>query len=69
MSRCCYYALRREEIEGVGYQYARYEDMVQRYDPQQLKDGWNEIAGEQEPVYFISNPAQGLWAVEGSLLQ
>ena len=38
-----------------------------RYDPSKLKDGWNEVSGEQ--IYFISNPALGLWAVEGSLLQ
>ena len=32
-------------------------------DPAKLKDGWNDVAGER--VYYISNPALGLWAYRG----
>ena len=50
----------REEIEGVGFQYGSLSDAMEKYNPQSLKDGWNTI-GNQE-IYYISNPALGLWA-------
>ncbi len=51
----------KEEIESVNYQYADLDAMQRRYDPHALKDGWNEVA-DGERVYYISNPAIGLWA-------
>ena len=51
----------REEIESVGFNYCRYEDMVARYPVETLKDGWNTMPDGEE-VYYISNPALGLWA-------
>ena len=50
----------REEIEGVGFDYAPLDEMMERYDVPSLKDGWNTVGGED--VYYISNPALGLWA-------
>ena len=50
----------REEIEGVGFNYCHYDEMVQKYPVDQLKDGWNTVNGEE--IYYISNPALGLWA-------
>ena len=50
----------REEIEGVGFNYAPLEEMMERYCVSSLKDGWNTVNGEE--VYYISNPALGLWA-------
>jgi hypothetical protein len=38
--------------------------MAHRYDPQILKDGWNTLP-DGERVFFISNPALGLWACRG----
>ena len=32
-----------------------------RYNPEKLHDGWNTLEGGEE-IYFISNPALGLWA-------
>jgi hypothetical protein len=52
--------LTREEIEGVGFQYGELASMMSRYDPQRLQDGWNRLADGEE-VYYISNPALGLW--------
>jgi hypothetical protein len=52
--------LSREEIESVGFGCADLGEMMKRYDPAKLKDGWNEVAGEE--VFFISNPGLGLWA-------
>lgn len=51
----------REEIEGVGYQYCPYAEMAGRYPIQKMKDGWN-VMPDGEEVYYISNPALGLWA-------
>ena len=55
--------LSQEEIESVGYQYADLESTLRRYDPQSLADGWNEVGGER--VFFVRNPALGLWAAHG----
>ena len=48
------------QIEAVGYRYAPLEIMLVRYDPAKMNPGLNVIAGEE--VFFIPNPAQGLWA-------
>lgn len=50
----------REEIEGVGFNYCHYNEMVAKYPVDRLKDGWNVVDGEE--IYYISNPALGLWA-------
>lgn len=52
--------LTREEIEGVGFGYADLSSMMNKYDPKKLKDGWNMVDGEE--IFYISNPALGLWA-------
>ena len=50
-----------QEIEGVGFKYADLKTMAQRYDPKKLKDGWNTLP-DGEKIFYISNPALGLWA-------
>ena len=50
----------REEIEGVGFRSADYDEMVQRYDPEKLQYGYNTLPDGEE-IYFIPNPALGLW--------
>lgn len=56
--------LTRDEIEGVHYAYADLETMMKRYDPALLKDGVNRMADGEE-IFFISQPALGLWAHRG----
>lgn len=56
--------LTRQEIESVGFDYADLRTMLQRYDPRRLRDGWN-LLPDGEEVFFISNPALGLWAWRG----
>lgn len=53
--------LTREEVEGVGFQWAGYDETAERYDPRRLAEGYNTLPDGEE-VYFISNPALGLWA-------
>jgi nickel-dependent lactate racemase len=55
--------LSREETEGVGFRYAPLNQLLQKYDPSQLTDGWNTDPETGEDFFFISNPALGLWAV------
>ena len=50
----------QEEIESVGFQAADYDEMAQRYDPSKLQYGCNTLPDGEE-VYFIPNPALGLW--------
>ena len=53
--------LSKEEIEAVNFKYAPLAEMTKRYDPQKLQDGFSATATGEE-VYFISNPALGLWS-------
>src|ERR1017187_3081909 len=52
--------LTREEVEGVGFGYADVNELLTRYDPKKLSHGYNCVEGEE--VFFIPNPALGLWA-------
>lgn len=52
----------REEIESVGFQYGNLDEMMQKYDFANLKDGFNTVNGEK--IFYISNPALGLWALK-----
>ena len=56
--------LTREEVEGVGYAYADLAETTKRYDPAALKDGMNTMPDGEE-VFYVSNPALGLWAYRG----
>lgn len=57
----CTQKLAKEEVESVGFGYMPYKEAAQRYNPEKLKEGLNKLeSGEQ--VYFIPNPALGLWA-------
>jgi nickel-dependent lactate racemase len=53
--------LSKEEIESVNFKYADLEEMTKRYNPKKLKDGKN-IMPDGEEIFYISNPAVGLWA-------
>jgi hypothetical protein len=54
--------LTRQEIEGAGFAYADLKEVLKRYNPQQLKDGFITMPDGEE-IYYISNPAIGLWAI------
>lgn len=51
--------LTKNEIESVNFRYAGLSDMIKKYNPETLKDGFNKVDGEE--IYYISNPALGLW--------
>jgi nickel-dependent lactate racemase len=64
--RWCPGQLSREEIEGVGFEFGDLKTMLTRYNPQTLRYGYNQVAGEE--IFFIPNPGLGLWAYRGKLL-
>lgn len=47
-------------MDAVGYHGASYDEMVIRYNPHKLSPGWNTLE-DGEQIYFIPNPAIGLW--------
>lgn len=53
--------LTREEIESVGFKWADYDKMLASYNPSSLRDGYNTLPNGEE-IFYISNPALGLWA-------
>lgn len=57
--RYCPGHLTRQEVEGVGFEYGDLADYTKKYDPEKLKDGWQTVDGEE--IFYISNPALGLW--------
>ena len=58
------YAVRgitKEEIRGIGFEAADFSSLTDRYDPSKLHDGFNTLLDGEE-IFYISNPALGLWA-------
>ena len=53
--------LTRQEIESVNFKYSDLEQTLKKYNPAKLKDGFN-ILPDGEEIYYISNPAVGLWS-------
>ena len=49
----------QEEIRKVGFIPADYGKMSRKYNPEKLRYGWNDVDGEE--VFYIPNPALGLW--------
>ena len=67
----CPGSLTKEEVESVGYEYGDISAYLAKYNPQTLQPGWNTLecgvsskSGEcqKEMIYFIPQPATGLWA-------
>ena len=58
--------LSRAEIEQVGYEYADVTEMLKRYDPAVMKEGWNTMPDGEE-VFYIGTPSAGLWAIQAKL--
>jgi len=61
--RYCPGHLTQQEIESVHYKYGDLTQMMAKYNPEVLKDGWNIVDGEE--IFYISNPGLGLWAYRG----
>jgi hypothetical protein len=57
----------REEIESVGYEWGDLSEALARYDIHNLTLGWN-ILPDGERIFFVPNPALGLWAEKRKFL-
>ena len=56
----------RAEIESVNFRYSDLKEALKKYNPEHLKDGFNRLADGEE-IFYISNPAVGLWAAKEKL--
>ena len=56
-----------EEIRSVGFEYGNLQEMMEKYDFANLKDGVNFVNGEE--IFYISNPALGLWALKSAFTE
>ncbi|MBQ3108244.1 MAG: D-mannonate epimerase, partial [Clostridia bacterium] len=56
-------SISEEEIRGVGFEAASYEEMVKKYDPAKLQYGFQTMEDGEE-IFYIPNPALGLWINE-----
>jgi len=56
-----------KEIESVNFKYHDLNDMLKKFNPAKLKEGFNKMEDGEE-VYFISNPALGLWTSKQRLV-
>ena len=45
----------------MNYRYGELNERTARYDTQILKEGFNTMP-DGEQIYYISNPALGLWS-------
>ncbi len=57
----CPRLMTEKEIAGVGYSYMPFDEAISKYNPNILKEGYNTMPDGEE-VFYISNPALGLWA-------
>jgi nickel-dependent lactate racemase len=59
--------LTQKEIESANFIYHDLGDMMKKYNPEKLKEGYNLMKNGEE-IFFISNPALGLWASKERLI-
>lgn len=53
--------INQKEIESVGFIYGDIDELMAKYNPEKLKNGFNTMPDGEE-IFYISNPALGLWA-------
>lgn len=58
--------LTKREIEKVNFRYGSLKNMLVKYNPATMKEGYN-LQEDGEVVFYISNPALGLWACKERL--
>lgn len=55
--------LTKGEVEQAGFAFLDYDEAIRRYPPQRLRAGWNSLPDGEE-IFYIPNPALGLWALK-----
>jgi nickel-dependent lactate racemase len=64
----CTGKLDKSVVRQVGFDHAPLSEFMQRYNPKKLQEGANTMPDGEE-IFYISNPATGLWAWEGKVNQ
>ncbi len=59
----CTEYLSEEEVRNANFGYIPYAEAVKKYNPETLKDGWCTLEDGEE-IFYVSNPALGLWSVD-----
>lgn len=59
----CTEKLTEQEVTGASFHYMPYCKAVELYNPAALNDGFNTLSNGEE-IFYISNPALGLWTCE-----
>jgi hypothetical protein len=54
--------MKSETIRSAGFGVGDLDAMIRRYQPDKLMDGHN-LMPDGEEIFYISNPALGLWAL------
>jgi nickel-dependent lactate racemase len=54
--------LSREQVESLGFAYSEPDTLIRKYNWDKLQRGYNDVGGEQ--VFYVDNPALGLWALK-----
>jgi nickel-dependent lactate racemase len=55
--------LTQTEIEAVGYEWQPLNEVITKYKPETLVDGFND-----DDFFYISEPGQGLWALRSQFM-
>ena len=53
-----------DEVRAIGFEYGDLDAMLKKYPVEKLRDGFNTV--ENEEIFYISNPALGLWALRSN---
>ncbi|AZO93776.1 lactate racemase domain-containing protein [Halocella sp. SP3-1] len=54
--------LRKQDIEGVNFNYLPLDRVLEKYNINELDSGLNIVDGEE--IFYINNPATGLWVAK-----
>jgi nickel-dependent lactate racemase len=63
----CPGGMSRQEVEDAGFAYDDCTLLSEKYNPTELQQGFNSVDGEE--IFFVSNPALGLWAHKDRFLK
>jgi len=55
--------LSKDDVENVGFKYMPLSEALKKYNPKCLSSGYNKTEDGEE-IFYIENPALGLWTVE-----
>lgn len=57
----------KEQTLAIKYDYMPLAEALKKYDVAALRDGFNDVGGEE--IFYVSNPALGLWTTKSRFAQ